>query len=138
MNGLADFFLAIHHNHTILRKRKRLEELAESYSTSHTAAMRFIHNILVTALLALPALATSTEQRPVIVTYPESTPDKIIEEAMEAVRQAGGKITHEYNLIRGFAAHVSDEMLDIVHSLGDGQHAPTIEEDKIVSINGHE
>lgn len=118
--------------------------------------MRFISNILLLAFLALAALAISTEQRPVIVSYPKGTPDRIIEEAMEAVRKAvrlstslpsaqpkliipkGGSITHEYHLIRGFAAHASDEMLDLIQSLGEGKHAPTVEEDKVVSINGNE
>lgn len=47
----------------------------------------------------------------------------------------GGKITHEYHLIKGFAAKITDDTLDIIHSLGEGKHVPTIEDDKVVSIN---
>lgn len=47
----------------------------------------------------------------------------------------GGVITHEYHLIKGFAAKASDEALDLIQSLGEDKHAPTVEEDKVVSIN---
>jgi len=47
----------------------------------------------------------------------------------------GGVITHEYHLIKGFAAKASDEALNLIQSLGEGKHVPTVEEDKVVSIN---
>lgn len=117
--------------------------------------MRFIYNILLLALLAVVGLAATAEQKPYIVSYPQGTPDSVVEEAMEAVRKAvrlpdlavyaisglsanrlqGGKITHEYNLIKGFAAKIADETIDAIHALGEGKHIPTIEEDKVVSIN---
>lgn len=50
----------------------------------------------------------------------------------------GGTITHEYNLIKGFAAKLSDEALDIISTLGEGKHPPTIEDDKVISISNHE
>lgn len=115
--------------------------------------MRVLFNILLLAVLAVVALAATTQQKPVIVSYPKGTPDRIIEEAMEAVRKAvrppttaasafanssqGGLITHEYHLIKGFAARISDETLDLIQTMGEGEHAPTVEEDKVVSINAH-
>lgn len=60
--------------------------------------MRFFSNILFLAIVAVLALAATTEQRPVIVSYPKGTPDHIIEEAMETVRKAVSSPTE------GFAA----------------------------------
>lgn len=50
--------------------------------------MKLLYNILLVALMAVVALAATTEQKPVIVSYPKGTPDNIVEEAMEAVRKA--------------------------------------------------
>ena len=46
----------------------------------------------------------------------------------------GGIITHEYSLIKGFAAKASETALDIVQTLGE-QHDVVIEADQTVSIN---
>jgi len=54
--------------------------------------MRFICNILALAFIVVLALAATTEQRPVIVSYPKGTPNHIVEEAMEAVRKAVGTL----------------------------------------------
>lgn len=50
--------------------------------------MRFLFNIPLVSLMAAVALAATTEQKPVIVSYPKGTPDDIVEEAMQAVRKA--------------------------------------------------
>lgn len=50
--------------------------------------MKFLYHLLVLAFFAGLALAASTEQKPVIVSYPKGTPDSVVEEAMEAVRKA--------------------------------------------------
>lgn len=59
--------------------------------------MKFVYNIFLLALMAVFALAATTSQRPVIVSYPKGTPDSIIEEAMEAVRKAVSP--HETTLV---------------------------------------
>jgi hypothetical protein len=42
-------------------------------------------------------------ERQIIVSYPEDTPHHILQQAIDAVKQAGGTILHEYTLIKGFA-----------------------------------
>jgi hypothetical protein len=114
--------------------------------------MHFIYNILLVALLAV-ALAAGAAERQIIVSYPEDTPASVIEEAMEAIRKAvssqilrsgclrnanamqGGFISHEYHLIKGFAAKVTDDAIDEIQSLGGEAHTPKIEDDKVVSVN---
>jgi hypothetical protein len=54
---------------------------------------------LLVCLFALAVVAVAP-QKAVIVTYPEGTPDSVMDQAKDAIRQAGGTITHEYKLIR--------------------------------------
>jgi hypothetical protein len=37
------------------------------------------------------------------VSYPDNTPQHILDQAICAVKEAGGTILHEYTLIKGFA-----------------------------------
>lgn len=39
-------------------------------------------------------------QKAVIISYPDNTPDRIVSQAMDAIKAAGGIITHEYRLIK--------------------------------------
>ncbi|EEP78359.1 predicted protein [Uncinocarpus reesii 1704] len=41
-------------------------------------------------------MASSTPRKSVIVTFPEGTPDSVVEDAKQAIKQNGGTITHEY------------------------------------------
>ena len=52
--------------------------------------MKFALHILLLALLAAFGLAISTEQRPIVVSYPKDTPQTILDEAMDAIRKAVG------------------------------------------------
>lgn len=55
-------------------------------------------------LLVLAVLAFAADShRQIIVSYPQNTPSHVLEQAMDAIKQAGGTILHEYNLIKGFA-----------------------------------
>lgn len=49
--------------------------------------MKLAFTLLLPALLAAFAFAQAP-QKPVIVSYPEDTPQSIIEEAMDAIRKA--------------------------------------------------
>jgi hypothetical protein len=51
------------------------------------------------AVLAI-ANATVPPQRQVIVSYPDSTPNSVIEAAMNEIKAAGGIITHEYKIFK--------------------------------------
>lgn len=59
-----------------------------NYQDISADTMKFLFNLLLVALFAVFAMAATTEQKPVIVSYPKGTPDSVIEEAMEAVRKA--------------------------------------------------
>lgn len=54
------------------------------------------------SILALVAAALGAQmpQKAVIVSYPDNTPDSIIDQAKAAIKAAGGMITHEYKLIK--------------------------------------
>ncbi|KAH6717854.1 hypothetical protein BKA61DRAFT_475274 [Leptodontidium sp. MPI-SDFR-AT-0119] len=96
--------------------------------------MRFtIFSILALATVALTA---TMPQKSVIISYEDNnTPDSVIEEAKAAIKAAGGIITHEYQLIKGFACKAPAKALELVQIAGNDWKA-VIEEDQMVSING--
>ena len=59
----------------------------EAASTRTFSKMRFAFNILLLAFLAAFASATAP-QKPVIVSYPNDTPQSVLEKAMDAIRNA--------------------------------------------------
>ncbi|KAI4126718.1 MAG: hypothetical protein LQ338_003621 [Usnochroma carphineum] len=98
-----------------------------------------VFNILVPlfGLVAISSATLAPAQRQVLVTYPADTPSSILQEAKEVIVAAGGKITEEYTLIKGFAATVSNEILNSVHTLSQS-HKPTVEDDGTVRIQQQE
>lgn len=58
--------------------------------------MRFTTLSVLTALFAATTMAAAP-QRSVIISFPNDTPDHIVEEAKEGIRKAKGVITHEYS-----------------------------------------
>lgn len=50
-------------------------------------------------LLAVGAAVTQ-RQKQVIVSYPDGTPDSVVETAMNEIKAAGGYITHEYKIFK--------------------------------------
>jgi len=93
--------------------------------------MRFVIFSLLVALLATFAMAVAP-QRSVIISWPKDTPDEIVEQAKEAIRNAKGVITHEYNIIKGFAAVGPATVFEMVSTLSD-TYKCEIEEDGIVT-----
>ncbi|KAI2263690.1 hypothetical protein LOZ10_003004 [Ophidiomyces ophidiicola] len=75
-----------------------------------------------------------TPLKSVIISYPENTPNSVIDMAKKAIRDAGGKITHEYSLIRGFAAMAPQVALDSVKAF-ETPYPATIENDQIVTLD---
>ncbi len=51
-------------------------------------------------------LAAAQPQKAVIVSYPNDTPDSIVDQAKDAIVAAGGVITHEYKLIKLVQNHI--------------------------------
>ncbi|KAL8702886.1 MAG: hypothetical protein Q9201_003949 [Fulgogasparrea decipioides] len=97
-------------------------------------------NLLV-PLFGLVALSTGSlatdQRRQVLITYPDSTPPSIIQEAKEAIVTAGGKITEEYSIIKSFAATVSNEILNSISALSQ-TYKPIVEDDGTVRIQQQE
>jgi len=85
---------------------------------------------------ALGAFAVIAPQKSVIVTYPNGTPDSVLNQAMDAIRQAGGAITHEYKLIKGFAAKAPAKVLESVSTWG-AEYNAVVEEDQMVEASGN-
>ncbi|KAI4258178.1 MAG: hypothetical protein LQ352_001335 [Teloschistes flavicans] len=88
-------------------------------------------------LVGLSFASLAPAERQILVTYPDSTPSSIIQEAKEAIVAAGGKITEEYSLIKSFAATVSTEVLNTIDLLPQ-THKPTVEDDGMVRIQHQE
>ena len=68
------------------------------------------------AILSLLAVATMTlgaalPQKNIIVSYPDETPDSVVEQAKEAIKAAGGMITHEYKLIKQASPFPASELI---------------------------
>ncbi|CAK7273046.1 hypothetical protein SEPCBS57363_005455 [Sporothrix epigloea] len=86
---------------------------------------------------AFMALAVSTAavgvKKQVIVTYESNTPDWVLNEAKDTIRAAGGIITHEYNLIKGFAATAGEQVLESIQTMG-SRYQALVEVDKVVSL----
>jgi len=89
---------------------------------------------LIPALLAIGTTAVATPQRSVIVSYSDNTPETVVVQAMKAISDAGGMVTHQYTLFKGFAAQAPAKALDTVQAWGKDWNA-VIEEDEIVSTN---
>ncbi|EMD59470.1 hypothetical protein GGP41_009323 [Bipolaris sorokiniana] len=86
---------------------------------------------LVVALFATVAMGLAP-QRSVIISWPNDTPDEIVEQSKEAIRKAKGEITYEYNIIKGFAATAPASALELVSTLSN-VYKCEIEEDGIVT-----
>ena len=59
---------------------------------------------LIAFLLATLALFSSViavdQKKEVLITYPDEVPDWVVSEAKDFIVNAGGVITHEFNLIK--------------------------------------
>lgn len=91
-------------------------------------------NLLVSIVAAANAALAVDVQKNVIISYDNNVPENIFQEAMNEIRKAGGIITHEYKLIRAFAATCPEKVLTKVQAWGSEYNA-LIEEDEIVTIN---
>ncbi|KAJ5584125.1 uncharacterized protein N7459_003925 [Penicillium hispanicum] len=89
------------------------------------------------ALLSLlPLTLAANSLKSVIITFPKGTPSSVILQAKDSLKAAGGVITHEYSLIRGFAAEAPAIALETL-STQSTEYKPEIEEDEVVSAYGH-
>ncbi|KAK4101381.1 hypothetical protein N658DRAFT_425529 [Parathielavia hyrcaniae] len=92
-----------------------------------------LFSFLITALTLLSGVIAVDIEKSVLVTYRPETPDSVITRAKKAVVEAGGIITHEYTLIKGFAATVGETVLETVSAWGeDSGYLIAVEEDQEV------
>ncbi|CAJ2510833.1 Uu.00g064580.m01.CDS01 [Anthostomella pinea] len=94
--------------------------------------MRFLPTVIAVLAAAQGAFALDV-QKAVIVTFPKGTQQDIVKQAMDDIREAGGKITHEYKLIKGFAARAPQTIIDSVKTWS-AQYKGAIEMDQMAEI----
>ncbi|KAG7285328.1 hypothetical protein NEMBOFW57_009950 [Staphylotrichum longicolle] len=94
-----------------------------------------LFSFLIAALTLVAGVIAVDIQKSVIVTYPPETPDSIVNQAKKAIVDAGGIITHEYTLIKGFAARVGEQVLGTVSAWGK-DYQVLVEEDQEVHQMG--
>ncbi|KAH8160620.1 hypothetical protein CIB48_g7622 [Xylaria polymorpha] len=95
--------------------------------------MRFL-NVVAAALAVTQGAFAVDIQKSIIMSFPQGTPDDVVNRAKEEVRKAGGTITHEYKLLKGFAAKAPQKIIESVTAWSSEYHA-VIEEDQIVEIS---
>ncbi|KAL6879624.1 hypothetical protein HDV57DRAFT_499423 [Trichoderma longibrachiatum] len=87
----------------------------------------------VTALSLFQLAAAVDQKKSAIIWFDDaSTPDAIVNQVKDGILKAGGKVTHVYTIIRGFAVIAPEKALASVQALG-AEHAIRVEEDEIVS-----
>ncbi|KAI5456285.1 hypothetical protein BGZ63DRAFT_367057 [Mariannaea sp. PMI_226] len=90
---------------------------------------------LTAALAVLPGVIAVDVTKSVIVWFEkDNTPASIINKAKKAITDAGGKITHVYDLIQGFSALAPEESLEEV-KIQCSSYEVRVEEDQVVSTN---
>lgn len=61
--------------------------------------MRLFAFLVATLTLFVSVIALDI-QKSVIISYPDATPDSVLDRAKEAIKQSGGVITHEYQIFK--------------------------------------
>ncbi|KZZ97065.1 Proteinase inhibitor, propeptide [Ascosphaera apis ARSEF 7405] len=89
---------------------------------------------LYAQLLTVLGSPQGAEEENVVISYPDDTPSSLLQQAMDMITDAGGIITHEYSIIRGFAAVAPEYVLSSITTLSP-DFQPVIEQDGVVSIN---
>ena len=66
-----------------------------------------------------------------IVSFKEDTQQSVVDKLIKDIESAGGKITHRYTIIRGFAGQIPPKMLDILRA---HEKIASIEADQVVHV----
>jgi hypothetical protein len=85
---------------------------------------------VVAALALLPGASAVDESKSVIIWYENSVADSVVDQARNAIVEAGGQITHVYSLIKGFSAIAPAMALEQIRTFSTDVH---VEEDQPVS-----
>ncbi|KAG5926370.1 hypothetical protein E4U42_003377 [Claviceps africana] len=94
--------------------------------------MKVLPNILLTFCVFSSALAVDQKKSAIMYFDNPDTPDSVVDQAKDFIIEAGGKITHIYFIIKGFAVIAPEKALEAVQTWGT-EHSLRVEEDKMVS-----
>ncbi|KAI0019846.1 hypothetical protein F4780DRAFT_780153 [Xylariomycetidae sp. FL0641] len=94
--------------------------------------MRFLPTVAAVLAAAQGTLAVDV-QKAVIVSFPKETADDVVNRAMDDIRKAGGTITHQYQLFKGFAAKAPQKIVESVTAWS-AEYNGVIEEDQVVEV----
>ena len=88
--------------------------------------------LLSAALAVVPGVFATKSA--IVYFEDKNTPDSVIDQAKKDIVADGGKITHSYSIIKGFAVEAPEEALNKVQAWGEeNEYKMTVEEDKSVS-----
>ncbi|KAK4062692.1 uncharacterized protein Triagg1_9810 [Trichoderma aggressivum f. europaeum] len=92
------------------------------------------YSLFFVAALSLFQLGSAVDQKKSAIIWFDdaSTPDSVVNQVKDNILKAGGKITHVYTIIRGFAVIAPEKALTTVQAMG-SEHSIRVEEDEIVS-----
>jgi hypothetical protein len=92
---------SIYHCHFSIKLVNKPVKLRKNNRDNYIAStvMKLYIFSLFLALLAITVSGVAP-QKAIIITYPDNTPDSVLREAMNAIEEAGGVITHEYSKVK--------------------------------------
>ncbi|KUI67318.1 hypothetical protein VM1G_03293 [Cytospora mali] len=89
---------------------------------------------LLPALSVISGVFAVEAQKQFLISFPQSTADSVVQEAKQKIIDAKGFITHEYTLIKGFAASAGEKVYEDLQVWAQSSGA-SVEEDKVATIN---
>ncbi|POS71515.1 hypothetical protein DHEL01_v210086 [Diaporthe helianthi] len=90
-------------------------------------------------LLALSAVSSAfavEAQKSFLISFPGDTSDSVIDAAKTQIADAKGVITHEYTLIKAFAATAGEKVYESLQVWAQSTGA-IVEEDQVVTLDPH-
>ncbi|KKY37430.1 putative endopeptidase inhibitor-like protein [Diaporthe ampelina] len=88
---------------------------------------------LLLALSAISGAFAVEAQKSFIISFTDDTSDSVIEAAKKQIADAKGVITHEYTIIKAFAATAGEKVFESLQVWAKDSGA-VVEEDQVVTI----
>ncbi|KAJ6441712.1 glutathione S-transferase [Purpureocillium lavendulum] len=90
---------------------------------------------IVAALAILPGSLAVDQKRSAIIWFEDpSTPDSVVNEAKDSIIKGGGKVTHVYTIIKGFAVIAPEKILESVQvTASKSQYKMRVDNDEMVN-----
>ncbi|KAK7746633.1 hypothetical protein SLS53_001818 [Cytospora paraplurivora] len=89
---------------------------------------------LLPTLAAISGVFAVEAQKSFLVSFPKDTANSVVDDAKQKIKDAHGYITHEYSIIKGFAASAGVKVYEDLQLWAQSTGA-TVEEDQEVHIN---